>query len=115
MGSPARVVRVGGLTPHGLLRRRSRASEDEAKRTGVESLGAEAAVLGVPRSRLKVCAEGLLETLIHLGADEAPRRVRAPRTWVQQGFRAPVVGLGESVGAVERDRNRPHLDIPAET
>lgn len=80
-------------------------SRSEPSKVGGRAPGA---VLLLPRSGCQVRAKSGDRTLLGAGIHEAPPRLRPPYGVVEESLRAGVVGLAESVHAVDRHRHGAH-------
>src|SRR5689334_9431116 len=88
-------------------------AHDESKRAVEERLPAQVPVPLIPGAVLEIPPELGRETALDRGIDKAPGGAGEPRAGIEQALRAAVVGLAESVAAIQRDRDGNDVDRAA--
>ena len=71
-------------------------------------------IFRIPGSALEVTAQLGFESRSNRSIHKAPRRIGQSGARIQQALRAAKISLAKAIRAIQRNRHRYHLDIPAQ-
>ncbi len=71
-------------------------------------------ILRIPNPALKVTTQLRNESRPNRSLHKTPRRIGQPSSRIEQALRTAVVSLAKAIRAVQRNRHRDHLDVPAQ-